>query len=112
MPGLSSYSNSFLTIFAPSTIARILPFATSRGRYFIPQSVATRMSCGVTNGSARRIRAATVSGVSTLMSERSMVPRRICLPGSFVSTEQSRLDCAVSIEICRHVQSANSGRNE
>ena len=59
------------TIAAPCTIARILPSATSRGRYFIPQSVATMMFSGATKGSACRIRAATFSGVSTAMSDRS-----------------------------------------
>jgi hypothetical protein len=47
---------------APCAIARILPSATSRGRYFIPQSVATMMFSGATNGSARRIRAARQRG--------------------------------------------------
>jgi hypothetical protein len=40
--------NSALTSRAPSTIARILPNATSRGRYFIPQSGATTMRSGLT----------------------------------------------------------------
>jgi hypothetical protein len=35
-------------IFAPSTIACILPKATSRGRYFRPQSGATMMSSAAT----------------------------------------------------------------
>jgi hypothetical protein len=47
---------------APCAIARILPSATSRGRYFIPQSVATMMFSGATNGNARRIRAARQRG--------------------------------------------------
>ena len=61
---------------------------------------------------ARLIRAATVSGLSIAMSDRSSVPSMIILPGSFCNTEQSRLDCAVSMEICCTGDSANSGRNE
>ena len=34
------------------------------------------------------------------------------LPGSFSSTAQSSLDCAVSIEICCTAEPASSGRNE
>ena len=104
--------NSCRTMFAPSTIARILPKATSRGRYFSPQSGATTMRSADTWDSARLIRAATVSGLSIAMSDRSSVPSMIILPGSFCNTEQSRLDCAVSMEICCTGDSANSGRNE
>src|SRR6185436_7141440 len=56
---------SCLTIRAPSTIAFILASATSCGRYFKPQSGATMIRSALTNGSARRMRAATVSGLST-----------------------------------------------
>jgi hypothetical protein len=61
MPGLNTYAPAISArmICAPSTIARILPNAASRGRYFIPQSGATMMSCAATNGKARRMRAAT-----------------------------------------------------
>ena len=105
-------ASSWRTILAPSTIAHIFSKAMSRGRYFRPQSGATMMRSAGTCGSARRMRAATVSGVSTLMSERSSTPRMMVLPGSFSSTEQSRLDCAVSIETCRTGDAASSGRNE
>jgi hypothetical protein len=44
------------------------------------------------------MRAATVSGASTAMSERSSTPSRIFLPLRSARTEQSRFDCAVSIE--------------
>src|SRR5205823_8736030 len=91
---------------APSTIAFILPNATSRGRYFKPQSGATTIRSALTCGSARRIRAATTSGVSISFFERSRTPRMICFPGIFPNTEQSRDDCAVSIEICRTRESA------
>ena len=82
------------------------------GRYFSPQSGATTMRSADTWDSARLIRAATVSGLSIAMSDRSSVPSMIILPGSFCNTEQSRLDCAVSMEICCTGDSANSGRNE
>ena len=45
------------------------------------------MLSAAVNGSARRIRAATVCGDSTVMSDRSIVPSRICLPGSLRSTD-------------------------
>jgi protocatechuate 3,4-dioxygenase beta subunit len=46
-------------------MAAIFPDATSRGRYFMPQSVQTMMSLGITNGSARRMRAATTANDSS-----------------------------------------------
>ena len=58
------------------------------------------------------MRAATVSGVSTVMSDRSRTPRMIVLPGSFSSTEVSSDDCAVSIEISFTQQADSSGRKE
>ena len=61
-----------------------------------------------TYGSARRIRAATISGVSTSGSARSSTPNMIFLPASGVSALQSRFDCAVSIETCRQLQPASS----
>lgn len=42
------------------------------------------------------MRRATVSGVSTLMPDRSMTPNMMALPDSLASTGQSRLGCAVS----------------
>ena len=53
------------TMAAPAAMACILPKATSRGRYLRPQSGATTMRSAGTCGRARRMRAATVSGVST-----------------------------------------------
>jgi hypothetical protein len=58
------------------------------------------------------MRAATVSGVSIAISDRSSTPRMMVLPGSFCSTEQSSFDCAVSIDTCCTGEPANSGRNE
>src|SRR5262249_41389299 len=60
---------------APSSIARIFPKATSRGRYLRPQSGATTIRSALTNGSARRMRMATVSGVSMLWVDKSRTPR-------------------------------------
>src|SRR5262249_42739483 len=97
---------------APSTIARILPSATARGRYFMPQSGATLTSSGGTSFNARRMRSATCRGVSTRMSDRSMHPTMIFLPGSFCSTAVSSFDCAVSIDTCRTGEPASSGRKE
>src|SRR3954453_18507877 len=48
---------------APSTSARSLANATSRDRYFIPQSGPTCRRSAGTTASARSIRAATSSGV-------------------------------------------------
>ena len=59
-----------------------------------------------------RLRAATVSGCSIAMSDRSSTPRMMILPGSFARIETSRFDCAVSIETCCTGECANSGRNE
>ena len=50
--------------------------------------------------------------VSTVGSLRSRHPSRICFPGSFSSTAQSSPDCAVSIDTCRTLHPASSGRNE
>src|SRR5439155_6672217 len=97
-PSLYLTQSSARTSFAPSTIAFSFSNATSRGMYFIPQSGATTRFSGATNGRARRMRAATFCGVSTVMSFKSITPRTIVLPGRDFSTEQSRLDCAVSIE--------------
>ena len=58
------------------------------------------------------MRSATVSGDSTVVSDRSRQPTMICLPASFVRIEQSSFDCAVSIEIWRQAAPASSGRNE
>src|SRR5690606_15785768 len=110
--GPEAHASSSRTMRAPSTIAFILPNATSRGRYLSPQSGATMIFSAGTCGSARRMRAATVSGVSTSCVERSSTPRMIVLPGSVLSTAVSRFDCAVSIEICLTSLLLSSGRNE
>ena len=47
---------------AAAAIARILPSADSRGRYFMPQSGASTTRSASTYGSARRTRSATVCG--------------------------------------------------
>src|SRR5439155_15163696 len=103
---ISLHTTSVRRIFAPSTIAFIFPKATSRGRYFIPQSGARMTSSGFTCLSALCIRSAIFCGVSTVMSERSRQPTMIFLPCNFASTAQSSLDCAVSIEPCRQEQPA------
>src|SRR5438132_3741668 len=109
---ISLHTTSMRRIFAPSTIAFIFPKATSRGRYFMPQSGATMTSSLFTNLRAFLIRSATCCGVSTVMSERSRQPTMIFLACSFASTAQSSLDCAVSIETCEQEQAASSGRKE
>src|SRR5580698_2590548 len=50
---------SYRTMAAPSAIALILPNATGRGRYFMPQSGATTTRSAGTWASARRMRSAT-----------------------------------------------------
>ncbi len=44
------------------------------------------------------MRAATVSAVSMFMSDRSIAPTMMYFPGRVSSTEQSRLDWAVSMD--------------
>src|SRR5260370_6117250 len=61
--------NSARRSLAPSTIAVILPDATSRGRHFMPQSGATITSSGFTYFKAFLTRSATFPGVSMLASE-------------------------------------------
>src|SRR5215813_5281023 len=90
--------SSARSICGAATIDPSLPRATSRGRYFIPQSGARMTFSGLTKVSARLMRATTASGVSTIMSSRSRQPTMICLPSSFPSTAQSSFDCAVSTE--------------
>jgi hypothetical protein len=58
------------------------------------------------------MRDATISGVSTFMSDKSMTPSRTFLPPSWENTEQSSLDWAVSIETWRHEQFLSWVRNE
>src|SRR5262249_39939812 len=90
--------SSARSIFAAATIDVSLPRATSRGRYFIPQSGARMTFSGLTKVSARLMRATTVSGVSTILSSSSRQPTMICLPSSLPSTAQSIFDWAVSTE--------------
>ena len=78
----------------------------------MPQSGARMTSSGFTYSSARFTRATTSCGVSIAMSDRSRHPTRIFLPFSFASTEQSRLDCAVSTETWLTGLPASSGRKE
>src|SRR5438094_1644571 len=112
LQSVSFHEYSARSSFAPSTIARIFASATSRGRYFMPQSGATITSSGLTYLSAFLSRFATSAGVSTVMSERSMQPTMIFLPGSFAKTAVSRFDCAVSIDTCFTGEPASSGRKE
>ena len=51
-------------------------------------------------GAARLMRAATISGVSTSLVDRSITPRMIVFPRRVSRTDVSSLDCAVSIETC------------
>jgi hypothetical protein len=63
--------------FPPGHLLRLRhcgPSATSRGRYFKPQSGATTIFFASTYGSARRMRSATIAGVSTVSSARSKTP--------------------------------------
>lgn len=66
--------NSCRTILAPWTNAHSLPKATSRGRYFMPQSGARIRRSGSTYCKATRILPATISGVSTSISPRFKTP--------------------------------------
>src|SRR5687767_13516146 len=97
---------------AASTMAFILPKAESRGRNFMPQSGARMMLSFGTKAMALRMRSTIVCGDSTSVFDRSMQPTMIFLFGNFIKTAQSRLGSAVSIEICRQLHEANSGRNE
>ena len=67
------------TIRAPATIALSLRNASSRVRYFIPQSGATTSRSGGSTSRARSIRVATTSGVSASLEPRSRTPRTIDL---------------------------------
>src|SRR5262249_47449536 len=64
---------------APATSAASLPKATSRGRYFIPQSGAATSRAAGTRASAARNRPATCSAVSIRESARSITPSTIVL---------------------------------
>ena len=87
------------------------PNADTRGKYFIPQSGASTSRSGLMNGNARRIRAATTTGVSTSSVDKSSTPRIMLFPGSPASTAQSSEHWAVSIEICCTGESARRSRN-
>ena len=99
-------------IFAAATIARSLPTAVSRGRYFMPQSGARITFSALMYGSARWIRAATISGRFDLGVGQVDAADHQLLAAELASTEQSSFDCAVSIETCRQLHSASSGRKE
>ena len=83
---------------APSAMAFILPKATARGRYFMPQSGATMIRSAATWGKARRMRSATVWGVSIAISDRSITPRMMSLEGSFSRIARSSFGCAACPE--------------
>jgi hypothetical protein len=93
-------------------MAFILPNATARGRYFMPQSGATTSRSGGTCGSAALIRPATMSGVSIVPSARSITPRMMVFEGRFLKTARSSFGCAASIEICCALAFSSSARNE
>src|SRR5438093_11289629 len=59
-----------------------------------PAVGATMMLSGATKGSAWRMRAATFSGVSPVMSFKSITPGMIVLPGRVFRTQQSTWDGA------------------
>src|SRR5262249_7265654 len=107
---LHSSSSSARINAAPRTMAVSFAKATSRVRYFMPQSGATISRSAGTYGSARRIRSATCSADSTSPVDRSRTPSTTVLPARPASTEQSSADCAVSTETCRTVVAASSGR--
>ncbi len=98
------------TIAAPSASARNFPKARSRGRYFIPQSGAGIRRSAATCASPLRMRAATISAVSTSALPRSSTPSRIDLPSNASRTRRSSFGCAASIEICCAMHPAKNGR--
>ena len=104
--------SSCRTIAAPSASAFILPKATARGRYSMPQSGATTSRSAGTCLSAARMRPATICGVSIVISDRSITPRMMVFDGNSLSTLRSSFGCAASTEICCALQPSNSGRNE
>jgi len=109
---LHPYPSSSRNTAAACAMARILPAADARGRYFIPQSGAITSWRAGRYGYARRTRSATTSAVSTDGVERSSAPRMIVLSARSARTPRSRPDWAVSIEIWSTGHPASSGRNE
>src|SRR5438874_4467525 len=107
-----NHESSLRTISAPLASAASLPNATSRARYFMPQSGATASFSAGTNSSAARMRSATCAGVSTVSLLRSMTPTITLFGASSFSTARSRRGCAASIEICDALLSASWPRNE
>ena len=97
---------------APSTKARSFADATSRVRYFIPQSGAAISRAAGTCESAAVSRLATIAGVSGVGSPRSSTPSTIVFDGSDANTLMSSFGCAASIEIAVAMQRSSSGRNE
>src|SRR5207237_2939587 len=107
-----NHESSLRTISAPLASATSLPNATSRARYFLPQSGATASFSAGTNSSAARMRSATCAGVSTVLLLRSMTPTMTLFGARSFSTPRSRRGCAASIEICEARVSASWPRNE
>src|ERR1043165_1387638 len=106
------YDSSFRTIAAPSASAFSFPNATSRARYFIPQSGAGIRRSGATCFRPARMRSATCSGRSTIWSPRLITPSMIFFDDRSFSTPRSMLGCADSIEICCAFESASSERKK
>ena len=98
-----SRGSSSRTIAAPATMASILTeghiarpvLEPAVGRH--DDALSGHVRQGASDALRHRL------GRLDLMSERSRTPSRIVLLGSFCSTEQSRLACAVSMEICCRV---------
>ena len=76
----------------------------------MPQSGATTSRSGGITVSARRIRLATASGVSTSVEPRSSTPRTIDLLGSARSTSGSSPGWAASSETCVAAHASSSPR--
>src|SRR4051812_32027159 len=100
------------TMCAPCTIARSLPSAMSRGRYFMPQSGATTRRSAGTTFSAALIRPAIASADSTFMSPRSSTPSITVLFFNSLMIETSSRGWAASMDTCRQPHCTSSDRNE
>src|SRR5690606_28587957 len=77
--GTSGQLSSARSTRAAPASARSLPYADSRGRYFMPQSGARTSRSGAWWAKARRALAATVSTLSTSGVDRSSTPSTIVL---------------------------------
>ena len=78
----------------------------------MPQSGARMTFSAFTYGSARSMRATIVAGRLDLRVGEVDAADHHLLAGEPRSAEQSRCDCAVSIETWRQLHCASSGRNE